>query len=178
MLHSWLFIIRVKRELKREYRNGCRYNERLNAETDLKRLAHTGLRFIIAFFLDPFFFLQVQNPEKDEQKKRKGRRLFTRRSDGGCKWTQISHNQTWYPAILSQRACMAVDYSLRLCKINLRHTHSSIHSSLVHHTLNHVHPQPHLAGVLTTVYNTFLPRFVSRHYVGTRRRGSQRYYRN
>jgi hypothetical protein len=27
------FIIRVKRELKRVYRNGCRYNERLNAET-------------------------------------------------------------------------------------------------------------------------------------------------
>jgi hypothetical protein len=28
-----LFIKRVKRELKRVYRNGCRYNERLNAET-------------------------------------------------------------------------------------------------------------------------------------------------
>jgi hypothetical protein len=28
-----LFIIRVKRDLKRVYRNGCRYNERLNAET-------------------------------------------------------------------------------------------------------------------------------------------------
>ena len=28
-----LFIIRVKREVKRVYRNGCRYNERLNAET-------------------------------------------------------------------------------------------------------------------------------------------------
>jgi hypothetical protein len=28
-----LFIIRVKRELKRVYKNGCRYNERLNAET-------------------------------------------------------------------------------------------------------------------------------------------------
>jgi hypothetical protein len=28
-----LFIIRVKRELKRVYRNGCRYNERLNGET-------------------------------------------------------------------------------------------------------------------------------------------------
>jgi hypothetical protein len=28
-----LFIIRVKRELKRVDRNGCRYNERLNAET-------------------------------------------------------------------------------------------------------------------------------------------------
>jgi hypothetical protein len=27
------FIIRVKRELQRVYRNGCRYNERLNAET-------------------------------------------------------------------------------------------------------------------------------------------------
>jgi hypothetical protein len=28
-----LFMIRVKRELKRVYKNGCRYNERLNAET-------------------------------------------------------------------------------------------------------------------------------------------------
>ncbi len=28
-----MFIIRVKRELKRVYRNGCRYNERLNTET-------------------------------------------------------------------------------------------------------------------------------------------------
>ncbi len=28
-----LFIIRVKRDLKRVYRNGCRYNERLNTET-------------------------------------------------------------------------------------------------------------------------------------------------
>jgi hypothetical protein len=28
-----LFIIRVKREVKRVYKNGCRYNERLNAET-------------------------------------------------------------------------------------------------------------------------------------------------
>jgi hypothetical protein len=28
-----LFIIRVKREIQRVYRNGCRYNERLNAET-------------------------------------------------------------------------------------------------------------------------------------------------
>jgi hypothetical protein len=28
-----LFIIRVKREIKRVYRNGCRYNERLNTET-------------------------------------------------------------------------------------------------------------------------------------------------
>ncbi len=27
-----IFIIRVKRELKRVYGNGCRYNERLNAE--------------------------------------------------------------------------------------------------------------------------------------------------
>jgi hypothetical protein len=44
-----LFIIRVNRELKRVYRNGCRYNERLNADVqlkqeDLKRLTHTGLR--------------------------------------------------------------------------------------------------------------------------------------
>ncbi len=28
-----LFIIRVNREIKRVYRNGCRYNERLNSET-------------------------------------------------------------------------------------------------------------------------------------------------
>ncbi len=27
------FIIRVKREIKRVYRNGCRYNEILNTET-------------------------------------------------------------------------------------------------------------------------------------------------
>jgi hypothetical protein len=30
-----LFIIRVKGELKRVYRNGCRYNERLNTENTL-----------------------------------------------------------------------------------------------------------------------------------------------
>ena len=29
---GWEFIIRVKRELKRVYRNGCRYNERLNTD--------------------------------------------------------------------------------------------------------------------------------------------------
>ncbi len=29
-----LFIMRVKRELKRVYINGCRYNDRLNAETE------------------------------------------------------------------------------------------------------------------------------------------------
>jgi hypothetical protein len=29
-----LFIIRLKRELKRVYINGCRYNERLNTETE------------------------------------------------------------------------------------------------------------------------------------------------
>ncbi len=28
-----LFIIRIKQELQRVYRHGCRYNERLNAET-------------------------------------------------------------------------------------------------------------------------------------------------
>ena len=42
-----LFIIRVKWELKRVYRNRCRYNERPNTERlkqeDLKRLAWTGL---------------------------------------------------------------------------------------------------------------------------------------
>jgi hypothetical protein len=35
-----LFIIRVKRELKRVYRNGCRYNERLNAETGGSKTPH------------------------------------------------------------------------------------------------------------------------------------------
>ncbi len=30
---SELFIVRVKREVKRVYRNGCQYNERLNVET-------------------------------------------------------------------------------------------------------------------------------------------------
>ncbi len=29
-----LFIIRVNREVKRVYINGCRYNERLNSETE------------------------------------------------------------------------------------------------------------------------------------------------
>jgi hypothetical protein len=33
MAYLLLFIIRVKRELKRVYRNGCRYYERLNVET-------------------------------------------------------------------------------------------------------------------------------------------------
>ncbi len=33
LTHTGLFITRVKRELMRVYRNGCRYNERLNAET-------------------------------------------------------------------------------------------------------------------------------------------------
>ena len=33
-----VYIIRVKRELKRVYRNGCRYNERLNVETVLRKL--------------------------------------------------------------------------------------------------------------------------------------------
>jgi hypothetical protein len=36
-----LFIIRVKRELKRVYRNGCRYNERLNAETGRSKTSRT-----------------------------------------------------------------------------------------------------------------------------------------
>ena len=38
---SLLFIIRVKRELKRVYRNGCRYNERLNTETGGSKTSHT-----------------------------------------------------------------------------------------------------------------------------------------
>jgi hypothetical protein len=36
-----LFIIRVKRELKRVYRNGCRYNERLNPETGGSKTTRT-----------------------------------------------------------------------------------------------------------------------------------------
>jgi hypothetical protein len=36
-----LFIIRVKRELKRVYRNGCRYNERLNTETGGSKTSRT-----------------------------------------------------------------------------------------------------------------------------------------
>ena len=36
-----LFIIRVKRELKRVYRNGCRYNERLNVETGGSKTSRT-----------------------------------------------------------------------------------------------------------------------------------------
>ncbi len=39
--HGWLFIIRVKREVKRVYRNGCRYNERLNTETGGSKTPHT-----------------------------------------------------------------------------------------------------------------------------------------
>jgi len=35
MTELLLFIIRVKRELERVYKNGCRYNERLNDETGL-----------------------------------------------------------------------------------------------------------------------------------------------
>ena len=39
------FLHEVKRELKRIYINGCRYNERLNAKTEgSKRLGYTGLR--------------------------------------------------------------------------------------------------------------------------------------
>ena len=36
-----LFIIRVKRELQRVNRNGCRYNERLNTETGGSKTPHT-----------------------------------------------------------------------------------------------------------------------------------------
>ncbi len=40
--YCWLlFIIRVKQELKRVYRNGCRYDKRLNAETGGSRTPHT-----------------------------------------------------------------------------------------------------------------------------------------
>ena len=36
-----MFIIRVKREIKRVYRNGCRYNERLNTETGGSKTTRT-----------------------------------------------------------------------------------------------------------------------------------------
>jgi hypothetical protein len=36
-----LFIIRVNRDLKRVYRNGCRCNKRLNAETGGSKTPHT-----------------------------------------------------------------------------------------------------------------------------------------
>jgi hypothetical protein len=35
-----LFIIRVNRELKRVYINGCRYNERLNSKTEGSKTPH------------------------------------------------------------------------------------------------------------------------------------------
>ncbi len=38
-----LFIIRVKREVKRPYRNGCRYNERLNTETGGSKTRYISL---------------------------------------------------------------------------------------------------------------------------------------
>ncbi len=53
-----LFIIRVKRELKRVYRNGCRYNERLNAETAL---------FCFLFFQKKSHFSVYGNASKSQQ---------------------------------------------------------------------------------------------------------------
>ncbi len=41
MLLCLLFIIRVKREVKRVYRNGCRCNERLNVETGGSKTSRT-----------------------------------------------------------------------------------------------------------------------------------------
>ncbi len=43
-------IIRVKRELKRVYRNGCRYHEILTMKQDLKRLTHTELQIQLLKF--------------------------------------------------------------------------------------------------------------------------------
>jgi hypothetical protein len=40
LLYLQLFIVRVNRELQRVYRNGCRYNERLNAETGGSQTSH------------------------------------------------------------------------------------------------------------------------------------------
>ena len=37
-----MFIIRVKSEVKREYINGCRYNERLNSETVYSKPSPSG----------------------------------------------------------------------------------------------------------------------------------------
>jgi hypothetical protein len=40
-----LLIIRVKRELERVYRNGCRYNERLNTETGRSKTPRNTAKF-------------------------------------------------------------------------------------------------------------------------------------
>jgi len=50
-----LFIIIVKRELKRVYRNGCRYNERLNAETGGSKTPRTH-KTLVYFYFSLFFF--------------------------------------------------------------------------------------------------------------------------
>ncbi len=59
MYNSLLFIIRVKRELKRVYRNGCRYNERLNAETGGSK---TPLTHWVARAVDVQVYLQQNKP--------------------------------------------------------------------------------------------------------------------
>ncbi len=63
-----MFIIRVKRELQRVYRNGCRYNERLNAvyvvyyesikrELKIRCIYECRcVRGLFFFFFSPFFF--------------------------------------------------------------------------------------------------------------------------
>jgi hypothetical protein len=58
-----LFIIRVKRELKRVCRNGCRYNERLNAETGGSKTPRTHL---IEVYMSQVYL--QQNKKKGESR--------------------------------------------------------------------------------------------------------------
>jgi hypothetical protein len=67
ILELLLFIIRVKRELKIVYRNGCRYNERLNSEAGGSKTPRTHwVESVVTsrfqgvgrlFFFRPFSFL-------------------------------------------------------------------------------------------------------------------------
>jgi hypothetical protein len=61
-----LFIIRVKRELKRVYRNGCRYNERLNTETDWSLFSY-GFRSVIFHYFGPLMFSTDLKHLQDEE---------------------------------------------------------------------------------------------------------------
>jgi hypothetical protein len=72
-LEFLLFIIRVKRELKRVCRNGCRYNERLNAETGGSKTPHTRCagKHIVSLVLVVSQVLVVLS------KKKKRRRIFS-----------------------------------------------------------------------------------------------------
>ena len=67
-----LFIIRVKRELKRVYRNGCRYNERLNAETGGSKTPRT--RFPGNCGNHTIFFFHFCRKKKKSKKKTKNRK--------------------------------------------------------------------------------------------------------